>query len=98
MNDKTRTLHGRVAELNPFDNGLCVKASEVTSPQRTRAWREGFTNLTADELYGCVDWYQYPDQSEDSPGSNMQAAPHEKLLTGKGRRPSKSALSESRVN
>jgi hypothetical protein len=77
MNAKPSKLHGRLAELDPFDSGLPVQA------------------VSAHELYGCVDWYQYPDQAEGNPGSNEKpAAEHEPPAGKRGRSP-RSALSES---
>jgi hypothetical protein len=64
MSAKPSTLHGRLAELNPFDNGVTVKAPQAVPSAGTAAWREECTdNVSADELYGCVDWYQYPARS-----------------------------------
>jgi hypothetical protein len=77
MNAKPSTLHGRLAELNPFDNGITVKA------------------VSSDELYGCVDWYQYPDKAEGHQGSTVKPAAEHELPAGKRCRLARSALSES---
>jgi hypothetical protein len=66
MNANPQTSQGRLAELNPFANGVPEKAPCTAPSQRTAAWREGFidTTVSKDEAYGCVDWYQYPHVSE----------------------------------
>jgi hypothetical protein len=73
MNAKPATLHRRLAELSPFNNGV-TKATKAALCEETAAWREGYTdNVSADELYGCVDWYQYPDQAEGNQGSKSRS-------------------------
>jgi len=60
----SQTFRGRPAELRPFE----IKAAEAAkgaARKATAAWYEVSTdNVSAEELYGCVDWYQYPEQGE----------------------------------
>jgi len=61
--------HGRLADLNPFDF-----AAEVKARARVPAAARPDTNTLAHEAgkaaaraeFGCVDWFQYPDQTDDS--------------------------------
>jgi hypothetical protein len=53
------TFAGRLRELSPF---------EITVPEVSEAaagWPKVSTEyVSTEDLYGCVDWYQYPGQAE----------------------------------
>jgi len=59
--------HGRLADLNPFDIPPEVKA-RARAPARPNA------NALANEAgkapagaeFGCVDWFQYPAQGDET--------------------------------
>ena len=61
--------HGRLADLNPFDIPPEVKArAEAAEPARPEAnalaHEAGKAAMGAE--FGCVDWFQYPDQADDA--------------------------------
>ena len=59
--------HGRLADLNPFDIPPEVKA-RARAPARRDAKALGHEagKAAAGAEFGCVDWFQYPDQTDDS--------------------------------
>jgi len=61
--------HGRLADLNPFDTPPEVKArAEAAEPARpeANALAHEAGKAAARAEFGCVDWFQYPDQTDDS--------------------------------
>jgi hypothetical protein len=65
-------FHGRLAELSPFEirlaepRGVAVHNSGGASRQKNTG------NVSIDELFGCVDWYRYPDPAEREPGNRIE--------------------------
>jgi hypothetical protein len=64
--DNPQTFRGRLAELSPFE----ITVSEAPEAP---VWPKVSTdNVSAEELYGCVDWYQYPGQTEREPENKVR--------------------------
>lgn len=64
---KSNTSHGRLADLNPFDIRVAVE-TKAAPCKRTVAGREKLADdIESDAQFGCVDWYQYPGQREETP-------------------------------
>jgi len=69
-----QTFPGRLAESGAFQIKLAGTPEAATS-KSTAEWREVSTGrrevstdyVSAAELYGCVDWYQYPGQGKREP-------------------------------
>jgi hypothetical protein len=57
-----QTFAGRLAELSPFE--ITVAEAPNTAPWNSAAW-PSTDEVSAKELYGCVDWYQYPEARPD---------------------------------
>jgi len=62
--DNPRAFRGRLAELSPFEIKL-AETPKAAAHKSTAAWHPH--NVSAEELYGCVDWYQYSAQFEREP-------------------------------
>jgi hypothetical protein len=62
----SQALRGRLAKLSPFEITV-PEAPEVSPSTWSGPSREPLAErVSAAELYGCVDWYQYPGQAADS--------------------------------
>ena len=62
-----QTFPGRLAEPGALQIKLAGTPDAATS-KSTAERREVSTDyVSAEELYGCVDWYQYPGQGEREP-------------------------------
>lgn len=55
-------IGGRLAELSPFE--IEVETPNAAACEATAVWRG--VSISTEELYGCVDWYQYPGQTEEN--------------------------------
>jgi hypothetical protein len=60
-----QSFYGRLAELCPFE--ISVSEAAEGSPSRCSGPLRDTPaeKVSAAELYGCVDWYQYPGQAVD---------------------------------
>lgn len=51
---------GRLADLNPFDIRVTFEAQKPSSRVRNALWPAPEAGTDSGDVYGCVDWYQYP--------------------------------------
>ena len=60
--DHPQTFDGRLAELSPFE--ITAAEAPKTASWKSDAW-PSTDEVPAAELYGCVDWYQYPEPGRE---------------------------------
>ena len=69
---KAQPFRGRFAELSPLDIKV-AKLPNAAACKSTASRREVATGkVPAVELYGCVDWYQYPGQAKREPEAKVK--------------------------
>jgi hypothetical protein len=62
MNPTHHKSSGRLADLSPFFIKVGVETPKPVPRVRYAVCRERLPGATeTEEVYGCVDWYQYPD-------------------------------------
>jgi hypothetical protein len=70
--NQPQTFGGRLAELSPFEITV-AEARNAAVWRPAAAWPTLSTDVvSAEALYGCVDWYQYPGQTEPQPENQVK--------------------------